>query len=78
MNRFLRAFGFGLILLGIVLILVWVIGPLRAVWPWLMTLSLPFRIGVVISALGLAVLVGSLVSERIGEREAERHLLDEL
>ncbi len=75
--RLLRSIGFGLIALGVVLILAWLIEPLRVVWPWLMQLALPFRIGVLAAALGLAVIMTSLISERIRERESDKHLLDD-
>ncbi|MDH3733882.1 MAG: hypothetical protein OEU54_10130 [Gemmatimonadota bacterium] len=73
----LRNAGFGLIILGLVLVLIWVIAPLRAVWPWLMMLPLIMRIGVIAAALGLAVLLGSLITERVREREADKSLLDD-
>ena len=74
----LRIAGFGLIALGAVLVLVWLIDPLRVVWPWLMTLALPFRIGVLAAALGLVVLMISLILERIRERGADKELLDDI
>ncbi len=74
----LRIAGFGLIALGTVLVLVWLIDPLRVVWPWLMTLALPFRIGVLAAALGLVVLMISLILERIRERGADKELLDDI
>jgi hypothetical protein len=78
MNRLLRTVGFGLILLGIVMILVWAIEPLQMLWPWIRALPLPMRIGVLAAVLGLAVLLGSLIWERLREREADKDLLDEM
>lgn len=78
MNRLLRTVGFGLMLLGTVLILVWMITPLRAIWPLVRSLSLPIQLGLLAAALGLAVLLASLITERIGEREADRQLLDDV
>ncbi len=78
MNHFLRNVGFGLIILGIVLVLTWAIEPLRMIWPWARALPLPIRIGALAATVGLAVLLGSLISERIREREADRSLRDEL
>ena len=75
--KLLRSVGFGLIALGVVLVLVWLIDPLRVVWPWLMTLALPFRIGVIAAALGVAVLLISLIAERIRERDADKDLLND-
>jgi len=77
MPRLLRTVGFGLMLVGAVLVLVWAIAPLLAIWPLVMSLSLPIRLGLLAAGLGLAVLLASLVTERIGEREADRKLLDD-
>jgi len=77
MNRLLRQAGFGLIVLGVILILVWVIEPLRQLWPLIRGLPLLIQIGVVVAAIGLTVLLGSLISERIREREADKRLRDE-
>ena len=77
MNQLLRNLGFGLMVGGIVMVLVWAIKPLRMIWPWLLQLPLILRIGVVAGTLGLAVLVGSLISERIRDRESEQYLKDD-
>lgn len=77
MNRLLRNVGFGLIVLGAGSLLVWAIEPLRMVWPWIRGLPLLIRIGVIAAAAGLSVLLGSLIAERIREREADKQLLDE-
>ncbi len=78
MNHLLRNVGFGLIVLGIVMVLAWAIEPLRMIWPWIRGLPLPIQIGVLAATVGLAVLLGSLISERIREREADRSLRDDL
>ena len=75
--RLLRTVGFALITFGIALIAIWFIDPLRVVWPWLLTLPLPLRIGAVLAAIGLTVLLISLISERVRERDADRDLRDE-
>ena len=77
MNRLLRNLGFGLMVGGVVMVLIWAIKPLRMVWPWLLQLPLILRIGVVAGTLGLAVLVGSLISERIRDRKSEEYLKDD-
>lgn len=77
MNPLLRNLGFGLMVGGAVMVLIWAIEPLRMIWPWLLQLPLILRIGVVAGTLGLAVLVGSLISERIRDREGERYLKDD-
>jgi hypothetical protein len=77
MTSLLRNAGVGFILLGVVLVIIWVVEPLRAIWPWLMTFSPIVRVGVVASALGLAILMASLITERIRERDADKKLLDD-
>lgn len=73
----LRNAGFGLMIIGVLLVVIWAVEPFRAVWPWLLAMPLIIRLGVVAATLGLAVLMGSLVTERIREREADKSLLDE-
>ncbi len=77
MTRLLRITGFLLIGAGAVVILVWMIRPLRAIWPWLIALPPAIQIGIGVAALGLVVLMASLVAERIGEREADRALRED-
>jgi hypothetical protein len=77
MISLLRNVGIGLIVLGTVLLLFWAVEPLRMVWPWIRGLPLPIRIGVIAAAIGLAILLGSLISERIRDREADKELRDE-
>lgn len=77
MNNLLRNVGFGLMIGGVLLVLFWAIEPLRVAWPWLLQLPILIRIGVVAGTLGLAILMGSLISERIGNRDADRELRDE-
>lgn len=74
MTRLLRTTGFLLIGAGAVVILVWMIRPFRAIWPWLIALPPAIQIGFGVAALGLIVLMASLIAERIGEREADRAL----
>lgn len=77
MNRLLRNLGFGLMVGGAVMILIWAIKPLRLVWPWLLQLPVVLRIGVFAGALGLAVLLGSVIAERISDSEGDAELRDE-
>ena len=77
MNRLFRNVGIGLILVGAVLVLAWAIEPLRLIWPWIRGLPLPIQIGVAAGILGMAVLLGSLISERIRDREADEKLRDD-
>jgi hypothetical protein len=77
MNNLLRIVGFGLMIGGAVLVLIWAIEPFRIVWPWLLQLPILIRIGVVAGTLGLAILMGTLISERIRNRDADRDLRDD-
>ena len=77
MTRLLRITGFLLIAAGALVILVWAIHPLRAIWPWLIALPPAIQIGIGVAALGLIVLMASLIAERIGEREADRALRED-
>ena len=62
------------------MLLVWMIEPLRFIWPWLRALPWPIQFGFVISVLGLLILMGSLIWERLEERvsrlEASSQSLD--
>ena len=77
MIRVIRISGFLLIVAGIIVLLTWVIEPLRALWPWLLRLPLPVKVGMVGVVLGLVVLFASLIAERFEDREKDRSLLDE-
>ena len=77
MTRLLRITGLLLIGSGVLVLLVWAIRPLRFIWPWVMELPLAIQIGIGAAALGLIVLMASLIAERIGEREADRKLRDD-
>ena len=77
MTRLLRITGLLLIGSGVLVLLVWAIRPLRFIWPWVMELPLAIQIGIGAAALGLIVLMASLIAERIGEREADRKLLED-
>lgn len=77
MTRLMRITGFLLIGSGALVLLFWAIRPLRAIWPAIMALPLPIQIGIGAAGLGVVVLMGSLIAERIGEREADRKLLED-
>jgi len=77
MTRLLRITGFLLIGAGALVLLVWAIRPLRAIWPRLVALPPAIQIGIGVAALGLVVLMASLIAERIGEREADRALRED-
>ena len=74
MTRLLRVTGFLLIGTGALVLVVWAIRPLRFIWPMLLALPPAIQIGIAVAGLGMVVLMGSLIAERIGEREADRRL----
>jgi len=74
MIRLVRIAGFLLTAAGAVILLTWVVEPLRAVWPWLLGLPWPLRLGLGAAALGLLLLVGSILWERFEERGQDRDL----
>jgi len=75
--RLTRLLGFLLMAAGGVVLLGWMIRPLRFLWPWIRGSPLPVRVGVGVAAVGLLVLLGSLIWERIRDREADRALREE-
>ena len=78
MTRLVRIVGFLLILAGAVVLLTYLIDPLREIWPWLRKLPVPIQIGFGLAAVGFLLLVGSLIWERWEERDADRELRDDL
>jgi len=77
MIRLTRIVGFLLIAAGAVTLLTWMIKPLRFIWPWLRALPWPIQLGLGLAALGLVLLLGSLIWERLEEREQDRSLREE-
>ena len=77
MIRLVRIIGFLSILVGALFILAWLIEPLRFLWPWLRRLPWPIQVGFGAALAGLLLLLGSLIWERMGEREKDRELHDE-
>ena len=77
MIRLIRIVGFLAIGAGAVLLLTGLIKPLRFLWPWLRALPWPVQFGLAAAAVGLLLLLGSLVWERLEEREQDQRLLDD-
>jgi hypothetical protein len=77
MIRLLRILGFLMIVTGAIVLITWLIKPLRMVWPWLMALPLPIKIGIGVAATGFLLLLSTLIWERWSEREHDRSLLDD-
>jgi hypothetical protein len=76
MIRFTRILGYLLSGVGALALLFWMIRPLRAVWPFLLELPWPIRLGLGTLLLGFLLVMASLIAERIEERGADRALRD--
>ncbi|HUT24026.1 MAG TPA: hypothetical protein VM492_06780 [Sumerlaeia bacterium] len=77
MIRLIRIFGFLLIAAGGVVLLTWLVKPLRFLWPWLRALPWPIQLGLAAAAAGFLLLLASLIWERFEEREQDRSLRDD-
>ena len=81
MIRLLRILGITLIVLGILVILTWLIEPLRDILPmtydWFRSLPPAMQIGLGIAAVGFLLLFSSVVWERLEDRKNEADLLDD-
>ena len=77
MIRLIRIMGFLLIAAGAVVLLTWFIKPLQFIWPWLMQLPWPIKVGSTAAAVGFLLLLGSLLWERFEDRAKDRTLLDD-
>ena len=77
MIQAIRYTGFALIFAGALVLLSWAFEPLRRLWPVLLALPLPVRLGLAIAGIGLAILFGSLLAERFNDRKADSALRDD-
>ena len=77
MTQLTRIIGLLMMISGGLVILTWLIEPLRQFWPVLLALPTPIKIGLAIAAVGVLLLVGSLLWERWQEREHDRSLLED-
>ena len=77
MTQLLRITGFLLIAAGALIVLTWFIEPLREIWPHLLELPMPLKIGFSVAGIGLIVIMATLIWERWNEREEDRSLLDD-
>lgn len=73
----LRVVGFLLIGAGAIVLITWAFEPLRAIWPWFLSLPMPVQIGLAIAALGFLVLMGTVLYERFQDRGQDASLRDE-
>ena len=81
MIRLLRVLGIVLVVIGSVVILTWLIKPLREAWPFAIEafqeLPLPIQIGLIVAAVGFTILFSSIIWERFEDRKSEGSLLDD-
>ena len=81
MIRLLRIIGISLVAIGILVIVTWLIEPLRNIVPfvydWFRTLPIAMQIGLSVAAIGFLLLFSSIVWERIEDRKQEENLLDD-
>jgi len=77
MIRLGRITGLLLIAAGVLLLLTWMIEPLRLLWPWFRGLPLPVQFGTGAALLGLIIVLASLIHERMEDRAGDKDLLHE-
>ncbi|MCS1412074.1 MAG: hypothetical protein M2R45_05277 [Verrucomicrobia subdivision 3 bacterium] len=76
MLRFIRIFGFLLIWAGALVLLSYLIKPLRELWPLFLRLPLPIQIGLGAAAVGTILLMGTVIWERLKSRGSDKELED--
>jgi hypothetical protein len=75
--RLVRILGFLFVGVGGIVLLTWVIEPLRFLWPWLRSLPLAVQVGLAAAAVGLVLLLGSMIWERLEEIERDKELRED-
>lgn len=80
MTRIVQILGFLLMAIGGLVILTWLIKPLRELWPIVFDVfrswPMAVQVGLIIAAVGFLILISSLIWERIEDRKKEGDLLD--
>ena len=77
MTKHLRTIGSVMVGIGILIILAWMIDPLRALLEWFWVLPVQLQIGGVVAGIGLVVLFISLLGERWASREEDAALKED-
>jgi len=72
--RLVRIVGYLLIGAGAVVLLTWLIEPLRFLWPWVRRLPVALQVGLAAAAAGFILLLGSLIWERLEDLEKDKDL----
>lgn len=70
----MRIVGWILVVVGSLICAAWFIEPLRQLWPAFLALPAPVRWGLIIAAVGLVVVMATLIHERWQAREADENL----
>lgn len=70
----IRVLGLASIALGLLLLITYVISPLRWLWWWFLHMPWPLQLGLGAAALGLCILVVSLLVERARDRTYDQDL----
>jgi len=74
MTEVLRIVGFLMIAAGGLLMASWFIEPLRELWPMLLALPWPVRIGLAVAGIGLLVILATVIHDRL---RADKRSLEE-
>jgi hypothetical protein len=81
MIKLVRILGALLVVLGALVILAWLIKPLREIlptlWDGFRALPGPVQFGLIIAAIGFLILFSSIIWERLEDRKTEGSLLDD-
>jgi hypothetical protein len=75
--RLVRILGYLFVGAGAVVLLTWLIEPLRFLWPWLQRLPLALQVGLAAAVVGLVLLLGSLIWERLEDLEKDKELRED-
>ena len=78
MTEWIRRTGFAMVILGFMITLSWFIDPLWEVLSHYRLLPVPLQIGIAVAAVGLTVLMISLIAERWTDREADAALREDI
>ncbi len=78
MNKWIRRTGFAMMVLGFLITLSWFIDPVWELLKHYQLLPFPLQIGFAIAAVGLTVLMISLIAERWSDRDADAALREDI
>lgn len=76
MVRGMRIVAVAMMLLGILLIISYIISPLRLLWWWFRHMPFPLQIGFGVAGVGLVILFTTMLFERVANRSYDKELKD--